>query len=273
MVPVEQKKSEKVAHYAKLQYQSTENLTKRQTLWTFGDNPISLSDWIFRTLKLTANEKVLELGGGPGSMWCNNQSAIPAGVSLVFTDFSDAMVEKAGQNFQKHGFYPKIMQMDAQRISFPDHSFDLVIGCHMLYHVPHIPTALAEIRRVLRPQGRFIATTVARVHTKELRDFLAQFDLDMEKKTSLFSEFFCENAREVLSPFFTNIELHEYRNNVVISDQEIILSYIDSMFPIGQYPQYPGIRPNIEQKLEEIWQREGKFQITGKMCLIVGHLI
>lgn len=44
-------------------------------------------------------------------------------------------------------------RMDITRLALPDQAFDLVICSHVLEHVPDYAAGLAEIRRVLRPQG------------------------------------------------------------------------------------------------------------------------
>ena len=64
---------------------------------------------------------------------------------------------------------------DAQRLPFADASVDLVLANHMLYHVPSIEQAVAELRRVLRPDGSLIATTngsghLDRLHTERRRE-------------------------------------------------------------------------------------------------------
>jgi SAM-dependent methyltransferase len=43
------------------------------------------------------------------------------------------------------------------RTAFADASFDRVLAIHVLEHLPDLPAALKEIRRVLRPQGRLMA--------------------------------------------------------------------------------------------------------------------
>src|SRR5690348_14927519 len=39
---------------------------------------------------------------------------------------------------------------------FADASFDRVLAIHVLEHLPNLPAALAEIRRLLKPSGRFV---------------------------------------------------------------------------------------------------------------------
>lgn len=47
-------------------------------------------------------------------------------------------------------------QMDAARLDFPAASFDAVCIANSLHHLADLPAVLAEMRRVLRPGGRFI---------------------------------------------------------------------------------------------------------------------
>jgi SAM-dependent methyltransferase len=52
---------------------------------------------------------------------------------------------------------PRFTLMDANDLRFPDESFDLVFGKAILHHLD-LARALSEIRRVLKPQGRFVFT-------------------------------------------------------------------------------------------------------------------
>ena len=78
--------------------------------------------------------------------------------------------------------------MDAQSISYEDEIFDAVIANHMLYHVPDRMKAIAEIKRVLKWGGRFIATTVGSHHLKEMNNWLQRVSLDksFESMTASF---------------------------------------------------------------------------------------
>ncbi len=58
---------------------------------------------------------------------------------------------------------------DVQHLLAPDASYDVVVAAWMLYHVPDLDRGLAEVRRVLRPGGTFIAVTNGDEHVAALR--------------------------------------------------------------------------------------------------------
>lgn len=66
-------------------------------------------------------------------------------------------------------------QADAQALPFRDASFDAVIANHMLYHVPDIPRALGEVRRVLKPSGFCYAATMGVANMREVDELAACF--------------------------------------------------------------------------------------------------
>jgi SAM-dependent methyltransferase len=54
---------------------------------------------------------------------------------------------------------PEHRKINIEALDFPDGYFDLIICNHVLEHVDHPETALAEFSRCLSPQGRLIAQT------------------------------------------------------------------------------------------------------------------
>ncbi|HUR21912.1 MAG TPA: glycosyltransferase, partial [Vicinamibacterales bacterium] len=54
---------------------------------------------------------------------------------------------------------------DATRLSFNDSSFDYIISCDVLEHVPNYKTAFAECARTLRPGGELLLTVPFLVHS------------------------------------------------------------------------------------------------------------
>jgi ubiquinone/menaquinone biosynthesis C-methylase UbiE len=158
------------------QYRDSSNLDARVVLHRrFSTNPYGWFKWVFDTLlKLSEGAKILELGCGPAYLWKENISRVPAGWNVTLSDLSPGMLDAAWRNLVVTGRAFQFKEIDAQSIPFEDETFDAVIANHMLYHVPDRPKVIAEIKRVLRPGGRLIATTVGENHMKEMMDWYAR---------------------------------------------------------------------------------------------------
>jgi SAM-dependent methyltransferase len=59
-------------------------------------------------------------------------------------------------NAARLGLDVDTVECEAQALPFPDASFDLVLGHAVLHHLPDLPAAFAEFRRVLRPGGTLL---------------------------------------------------------------------------------------------------------------------
>lgn len=103
--------------------------------------------------ELCAGKDVLEAACGPGRAlgYLSRQAK-----SIVGCDFTRALVDLANQHY---GGRIKVVQMDAQSMTFPDRSFDLVILYEALYYLPRVDLFLSEVRRVLRPNGVLLLCT------------------------------------------------------------------------------------------------------------------
>ncbi|MHB1468452.1 MAG: class I SAM-dependent methyltransferase, partial [Solirubrobacteraceae bacterium] len=94
----------------------------------------------------------LEIGSGTGYFTLN---LMRAGTieSATCTDISAGMLETLAGNAARLGLEVKTVRADAERLPFPDESFDLVLGHAVLHHIPDLTTAFAEFARVLKPGG------------------------------------------------------------------------------------------------------------------------
>jgi len=78
------------------------------------------------------------------------------GAKVVGIDISPTAIELATQRARKEGLDNVTFRaMDAEHLEFEDHSFDIVCGAGILHHL-HLPAALAEVLRVLKPGGKAI---------------------------------------------------------------------------------------------------------------------
>lgn len=118
------------------------------------------TDALLAALSVRPGDRVLELAAGPGSLgptW--SRLTGPAG-HVVLSDVAPGMVDAARR---RNTGLPnlEVSVLDISSIDCPDDSFD-VVACRMGLMFTEDPAgALAEIRRVLAPGGRFAALTWA----------------------------------------------------------------------------------------------------------------
>lgn len=99
----------------------------------------------------TAGHKVLEIGVGLGTDFVNFARA---GADLTGVDLTERSVELVSRRLCLEGLTADLQVADAERLPFPDASFDVVYSWGVLHHSPRPEAAIAEAQRVLKPGGR-----------------------------------------------------------------------------------------------------------------------
>ena len=100
---------------------------------------------------------VLEIACGTGRVSRQIRKALPMSVKFVASDISNDMLNVARREVEADGIDFKTE--DAQNISFPDNSFDLVICQFGMMFLPDKTKGFGEIFRVLKPGGKFMCLT------------------------------------------------------------------------------------------------------------------
>jgi len=100
-------------------------------------------------------ERALEIGAGTGYFSLNLMLAGVVGEATC-SDISAGMLETLSDNASRLGLSVTTQPADAERLPFPDESFDLVLGHAVLHHIPDLGAAFAEFRRVLVPGGTIL---------------------------------------------------------------------------------------------------------------------
>jgi ubiquinone/menaquinone biosynthesis C-methylase UbiE len=77
-------------------------------------------------------------------------------------DLDPRMARLARRRLERFGPRVRLWVGDAEFIPAPDSTYDAVFDFGIIHHIPRWRAALAEIRRVLKPQGRFYAEEVLR---------------------------------------------------------------------------------------------------------------
>jgi ubiquinone/menaquinone biosynthesis C-methylase UbiE len=100
-------------------------------------------------------DSALEIGAGTGYFTLN---LMLAGLirNAVATDISHGMLEALSESARRLTLEVRTFRTEAERLPFPDESFDLVFGHAVLHHLPDLDASFAEFARVLRPGGTLV---------------------------------------------------------------------------------------------------------------------
>jgi len=100
-----------------------------------------------------AGGRVLDIGCGNGYVLSRYAAA---GAHVCGVDLTTAAIRLCRQRFALMNLPGEFTVGNAERLPFPDATFDCVCSMGVLHHTPDTARAVAEVHRVLRPNGRVI---------------------------------------------------------------------------------------------------------------------
>ncbi|MBV8208903.1 MAG: bifunctional demethylmenaquinone methyltransferase/2-methoxy-6-polyprenyl-1,4-benzoquinol methylase UbiE [Burkholderiaceae bacterium] len=107
--------------------------------------------------------RVLDVASGTGDLArAFTREVGPEGV-VVMTDINQRMLTAGRDRLLDEGRIVPAVRCDAERLPFPDRSFDVVTVAFGLRNMTHKEEALAQMRRVLRPGGRLLVLEFSRI--------------------------------------------------------------------------------------------------------------
>jgi SAM-dependent methyltransferase len=195
------------------QYRSTERLETRVSVWQPDADGRWPQDVALAALAEPRRERLLDVGCGTGAFAA--RCAAELGCGVVALDSSPEMVGAA----KAHGV--EAVVGDAQRLPFADGTFDGAVAAWMLYHVPDVGLAIAELARVLRPGGRLVAITNGRDHLAELWQMVGA-----EGFQSSFSR---ESGGALLEASFDLVERRDVHTRAVFADRASAAAYLATL--------------------------------------------
>ena len=97
--------------------------------------------------------RVLDIAGGTADLACLFAERVGASGQVILTDINGAMLASGRDRMINEGWLVPAVQCNAEALPFHDRFFDCVCIGFGLRNVTRKETALAEMRRVLRPGG------------------------------------------------------------------------------------------------------------------------
>jgi len=161
-----------------------EKASKPGEAWTSGDTASGwkrgaaargraldpLTELMLDLAGVTVGSHVLDLGAGTGDQTLLAARRVGPGGMVLATDISASMLaltQEAARAADLSNVQTRVM--DAQRLELERGSFDAAMARFSLQFVPDVPRALAEVRRVLKPGGRFAAVVFSAVERNPFR--------------------------------------------------------------------------------------------------------
>lgn len=171
-----------------------------------------------RKLLAGAEGRVLEVGVGTGF----NLPHYPAGVGeLVVTDELDGMLRRARLRAKRVGREIVATRAPVERLPFDNASFDTVVASLLLCTVSDQDRALAEIRRVLRPGGRYLFLE----HVRSEDPGLARRQDRLERPWSVIA-FGCHPNRDTLPRIEAAFEVEAVEQGELPAGPKIVRPYV-----------------------------------------------
>jgi SAM-dependent methyltransferase len=187
----------------------------RNTGIFFGDLPEQHA--LFALLEVRPR-RVLDAGCGSGQF--AESVANKLGCDVVGIDLSERMVELSCAR----GVEAQVG--DVQRLPFGEREFDAASANWMLYHLPDLDRGLAELRRVIRPGGRLVATTNGRGHLAEI----------WGPRDSPFDD---ESGEGALACHFDRVDRRDVSGRVVFATRDGLATYVGGFSGFGREPLHP----------------------------------
>ena len=188
------------------EYADPSRFEVRASLWARRTPPHPL-DVAFDAVVEASPRRVLEVGSGRGDF---AERLVAHGIEVVAVDQSAAMVERA----LVRGVDARIG--DVETLPFPDDLFDAAVANFMLYHVPEVDRALAELARV---SPVLVAATNGYDQLRQMWDLVGR---DLGDRRELFMR---ETGEAMLRRHFADVRMIDLPATIEMSAEDM-RSYI-----------------------------------------------
>jgi demethylmenaquinone methyltransferase/2-methoxy-6-polyprenyl-1,4-benzoquinol methylase len=113
---------------------------------------------------LRPGQRALDVAGGTGDLAAGLARQVGAGGLVVLTDINSSMLARGRDRLIDEGLSGNLeyVQADAERLPFPDGTFDCITIGFGLRNVTDKPAALRSMQRALRPGGQLLVLEFSR---------------------------------------------------------------------------------------------------------------
>lgn len=165
-----------------------------------------------------------------------------------------------------------LIQADAQRLPLGDNSVDVALAMYMLYHVPDVDAAAAELRRIVKPGGTVLAgtngsDTMAEVHG--LLDAAVSRAIGRPVRALPALSFTLETGHAILARQFSSITTYRKDGTLAFPSAQPVVGYLDSVREpvlrlVGEPFDFDAVLDDIAGRVDRVIAAEGSFRTTTR---------
>jgi SAM-dependent methyltransferase len=187
-------------------------------------------EWVIGQLDLAADGAALDVGAGAGRFSIPLARRLVAG-RLDAIDASENVMKALVDTAKAEDLPVTVRVADVESCSLPAEGYDVIVAGHMIYHLRHPVVTLGKLRRALKPDGEFVATTNARVGMPELFGIWEQTCAVLglpTPETGLAgddTEFTSETGEHLLRQVFDTVRVEHYDGGFIVPHGAAVLTY------------------------------------------------
>ena len=224
--------------------------------------------WTLQMMDWRGDETLLDIGTGRGAYYARLREKQPH-IGYYALDLSRHML------VNHPAAASRLTLSDAAQLPYADGCFDVVMANHVLYYLADIDAGLREIKRVLKPGGRLLATTNSNQSLPELQVLIRRAIVllsgdgtqRIHPPTLPSDPFALENGTRMLAQHFYAVVRHDLPGRLVFEELDPALEYIESMRDLRQdeLPEdvlWDDMMMVMRQQISQLLDMLGKLELT-----------
>ena len=254
-------------------YADDRHIRSRMSIYAYAETAAD-PRWRTSVIPWDGTQVVADVGCGNGF---DLRQIVPQGMCrhVIGLDLSAGMLGSLEDLRQSGGL--SLVQADAQRLPLSDESVDVAMAMHMLYHVPDVPAAIRELRRITKRGGTVLASTNGPDHLAEIRELMdaaISSRLVRPVRPMPADSFTTQTGTALLSREFSSVTLRTFDVPLAIPAAQPVITYVASLREpilamIGESLDFDAVLDDIAIKVEQAVQAQGSFRATTHMGVFV----
>jgi ubiquinone/menaquinone biosynthesis C-methylase UbiE len=254
-------------------YADDRHLRSRMAIYAYAETAAD-PRWRTSMIPWDGTQIVADVGCGNGF---DLRQIVPQGRCrhAIGLDLSAGMLRSLEDLRQSGGL--ALVQADAQRVPLRDESVDVAMAMHMLYHVPDVPAAIRELRRITKRDGTVLASTNSTAHLAEINDLLqaaVSSQLGRPVQPTPADSFTRQSGAAMLSQEFSSVTLRTLDVPLSIPTAQPVITYVASvrepiLAGLGEPLDFDAVLDDIGAKAERAIQAQGSFRTSTHMGVFI----